>query len=43
MIIGDKQIRRRIENLDNLDEVVRAWQPSMNEFKEISRQFYLYT
>jgi len=43
LIIGDKQIRRRIENLDNLDEIVRSWQPSVNEFKEISRPFYLYT
>jgi len=43
LIIGDKHIRCCIENLDNLDEIVRAWQPSMNEFKEISRQFYLYS
>jgi uncharacterized protein YbbC (DUF1343 family) len=43
LIIGDKQIRRCIENFDNLDEIVRTWQPSMNEFKEISRQFYLYS
>jgi len=43
LIIGDKQIRRQIENLDSLDEIVRSWQPSLNEFKEISRQFYLYS
>ncbi len=43
LIIGDKQIRRRIENLDSLDEIAQSWQPSLNEFKEISRQFYLYS
>jgi len=43
LIIGDKQIRRRIENLDNLDDIVRSWQPCVDKFKEISRPFYLYT
>ncbi len=43
LIIGDKQIRRYIENLDNLDEIVRSWQPALNEFIAISRQFHLYS
>ncbi len=42
LIIGDKQIRRRIQNLEPLDDIVASWQPCLHEFDEISREFHLY-
>lgn len=43
LIIGDKEIRRRIEQNDNMDDIVDSWRDGLNEFIEISRKFYLYT
>jgi uncharacterized protein YbbC (DUF1343 family) len=42
LIIGNKEIRRRIEENDNIDNIVADWQDGLNEFIEISRRFYLY-
>ena len=42
LIIGDRKIREGLEKLDSVDQIVKSWQPKLNEFKDISRQFYLY-
>lgn len=42
LIIGDKKIRQRIEKFDEIDAIEQAWQEDLNEFKKISRRFYLY-
>ena len=42
LIIGDRSIRERLENLESIDQIIESWQPKLNEFKNISRGFYLY-
>jgi uncharacterized protein YbbC (DUF1343 family) len=42
LIIGDKNIRQRIEHLDDIDDIEKAWLDDLNGFIEISRKFYLY-
>ena len=42
LIIGDRSIRERLENLESIDQIIESWQPKLNEFKGISRGFYLY-
>ena len=42
LIIGDRNIRRRIENLESLAEIESSWQEDLQRFKEISRGFHLY-
>jgi uncharacterized protein YbbC (DUF1343 family) len=43
LIIGDRSIRRRLESSEPVDSIVSSWQDDLEEFKEISRQFHLYT
>ena len=43
LITGDKEIRRRIENFDNIDEMAASWKDDLDEFVKASRQFYLYS
>jgi uncharacterized protein YbbC (DUF1343 family) len=42
LIIGDRKIRERLENLEPIDQIVQSWQTELNEFSDISRAFYLY-
>jgi len=42
LIIGDENIRRRLENLEPVDEIEAGWQEDLNRFKKISRNFRLY-
>ncbi len=42
LIIGDRRIRQRLENLDPIEEIEAGWQEDLNRFKEIRRDFYLY-
>jgi len=42
LIMGDGTIRKRIENLDPLDEIEASWQGELNQFKKISKEFQLY-
>ena len=42
LIIGDRSIRRRIENLEPLDEIEASWQDGLEHFIEIGKQFRLY-
>ncbi|OEU64957.1 MAG: hypothetical protein BBJ57_12045 [Desulfobacterales bacterium PC51MH44] len=43
LIIGDKEIRRRIENLDDVDIIAESWQEDLDMFKQLCRKFHLYT
>ncbi len=42
LIIGDHDIRRRIENLENISEIEASWQPMLKAFIKLSRQYHLY-
>ena len=42
LIIGDRSIRERLENLDPVEEIEAGWQEELNRFKEIRRDFFLY-
>ena len=42
LIIGDRTIRQRIENLEPLDEIEASWQDGLEQYKEISKEFRLY-
>ena len=42
LIIGDRRIRERLENLDPIEEIEADWQEELNRFKDIRREFYLY-
>jgi len=42
LIIGDKGIRRGIENFDEIDNIEKSWMNNLKEFIEISREFHLY-
>ena len=43
LIIGDKQIRQRIEYHDEIDEIEKSWEKELGGFKKTSRKFHLYT
>lgn len=43
LIIGDKKIRRRIEEFEKIDEIAASWEDDLYEFIKISRRFHLYT
>jgi uncharacterized protein YbbC (DUF1343 family) len=43
LIIGDQTIRRRIENLDDIDQIEKSWLEDLKTFTEASQRFYLYT
>ena len=42
LIIGDHTIRKRLEELDPLDEIEASWQGELNQFKKITQKFHLY-
>jgi len=42
LIIGDKEIRRRIEGLEEIEKIENSWKYELNDFIKISREFYLY-
>lgn len=42
LLIGDKDIRRRIEAGEPVAEVEKAWQQELDEYIEISREVHLY-
>ncbi len=43
LLIGDKNIRRRIENFDTIDDIEKSWREELDSFIALSRTFYLYT
>ncbi|UCF94965.1 MAG: DUF1343 domain-containing protein, partial [Desulfobacterales bacterium] len=42
LIIGDGALRRRLENLEALEDIEASWQAGLHQFKEVSRSFHLY-
>jgi uncharacterized protein YbbC (DUF1343 family) len=42
LIIGDRSIRKRLETEEPVESIAASWQDELDEFKEISRKFYLY-
>jgi len=42
LIIGDHTIRKRLEELEPLDEIEASWQGELNQFKKITQKFHLY-
>ena len=42
LIIGDRTIRERIENLEPLDDIEASWQEELEQYKEISQGFHIY-
>ena len=42
LIIGDRTIRKRLEELDRLDEIEAWWQGELDQYKEIARKFHIY-
>jgi uncharacterized protein YbbC (DUF1343 family) len=43
LIIGDKDIRKRLENFDDINDIEASWQSDLNAFIELSRKYHLYT
>jgi uncharacterized protein YbbC (DUF1343 family) len=43
LIIGDRDIRWRLENLEPVDEIEAGWQKDLDRFKKVSREFQLYS
>ena len=42
LIIGDKTIRQRIENLEDIHAIEESWLEDLKTFEETSRKYYLY-
>lgn len=42
LIIGDRQMRQRLENMEPIDSLAASWQSRLDEFAEISRGVHLY-
>ena len=42
LIIGDRSIRKRLENLESVDAIEADWQEELGQFKSISREFHIY-
>jgi uncharacterized protein YbbC (DUF1343 family) len=43
LIIGNVDIRRRIENLDEIEAIEKSWGNDLRAFEKNSRRFHLYT
>ncbi len=42
LIIGDQKIRRRLENLEPIENIEESWQEDLQRFKALCREFWLY-
>ena len=42
LIIGDREIRRCIEKLEEVDKIEKSWKNKLDDFKKIRSKFYLY-
>ncbi len=42
LIIGDRKVRERIENLEEIVEIENSWKSELDVFKKISLEFQLY-
>ena len=43
LLIGDKDIRRRLENLEPVEELEAGWRPQLDQFEKLRREFRLYS
>jgi len=43
LIIGDMTLRKRIEELDSLDDIAGSWQDDLDRFNRLHRKFRKYT
>ena len=43
LIIGDRNVRRRLASLEPLDELAASWQTELDDFIAISREYHLYS
>lgn len=43
LIIGDKEIRLRLEQFDEIDDIEKSWQNDLDAFIDTSRKYHLYT
>jgi len=43
LILGDREIRKKIYNNESLEDIEKLWQKDLEGFKSISRNFYLYS
>jgi len=42
LILGDRRIRRQIENMEPIENIQASWQEALEDFKAISRTYHLY-
>ena len=42
LIIGDRTIRKGLEELDRLDEIEASWQGDLERFRKVSQGFHIY-
>lgn len=42
LIVGDRKIRKRLENMEPVETIAESWQAELEEFSDISRGFHLY-
>jgi uncharacterized protein YbbC (DUF1343 family) len=42
LIIGDREIRRRVEQLEEIKEIEKSWKNKLDDFIKISKKFHLY-
>ncbi len=42
LIIGNRSIRERLENLEPINSIEASWQDELDQFKKISRKFHIY-
>jgi len=42
LLIGDQEIRNRLENFDDIDEIEKSWQDDLKAFIAMSRKYYIY-
>ena len=42
LIIGDSDVRRRLENLEDPATIVQSWQPALSQYRAMCKQYYLY-
>lgn len=42
LIVGDRKIRKRLENMEPAETIAESWQAELEAFSDISRGFHLY-
>jgi len=43
LIIGDREIRKKINNNEHLEDIEKSWQKDLEAFRIIRKKFYLYS